>query len=182
MGKNLTVYRKIVRVVHFDEFIKLDSQFTQSAGGGEAIKYPNCISSMGKTLPMNECPGYDTKQSNGEIPVMLELWGMWSTPSLPSLRGPFRTGMVTPDWVLSIGQIELNCVLMLSWIVWIRTVFWAMKLCTNAKLNYLKWNCFLTLKLCTYAKLNYLRQDCFCMVNWSVWNRTVFDVETVYLC
>ena len=28
----------------------------------------------------NECPRYDTKQSDGEVPVMLELWGMQSTP------------------------------------------------------------------------------------------------------
>ena len=26
--------------------------------------------------PHNECPGYCTKQSDGEVPVMLELWGM----------------------------------------------------------------------------------------------------------
>ena len=36
----------------------------------------------------NECPGYDTKQSDGEVPVRLELWGMQSTPSLPLLPGP----------------------------------------------------------------------------------------------
>ena len=35
--------------------------------------------------PLNVCPGYDTKQSDGEVPVMLELWGMRSTPSLPLL-------------------------------------------------------------------------------------------------
>ena len=28
----------------------------------------------GKTLLPNECPRYDTKQSDGEVPVMLELW------------------------------------------------------------------------------------------------------------
>ena len=28
----------------------------------------------GVILPPNECPGYDTKQSDGEVPVMLELW------------------------------------------------------------------------------------------------------------
>ena len=28
----------------------------------------------------------DTEQSNGEAPVMLELWEMQSTPSLPSLQ------------------------------------------------------------------------------------------------
>ena len=34
----------------------------------------------------NECPGYDTK-SDGEVPVMLKLWGMQSTPSLPLFPG-----------------------------------------------------------------------------------------------
>ena len=36
----------------------------------------------------NEYSGYDTKQSDGEVPVMLELWEMRSTPSLLSLHGP----------------------------------------------------------------------------------------------
>ena len=35
----------------------------------------------------NKCSGYDIKQSDGEDPV-LELWGMQSTPSLPSLLDP----------------------------------------------------------------------------------------------
>ena len=26
--------------------------------------------------PPNECPGYDIEQSNGQVPVMLKLWGM----------------------------------------------------------------------------------------------------------
>ena len=38
--------------------------------------------------PPYECPAYDAEQSNGEVPVMLEFWGMWSTPSLPSLPRP----------------------------------------------------------------------------------------------
>ena len=48
---------------------------------------------------------------------------MWSTPSLPSLPGPLWSGVVAPDRVLSMSQIELNCVLMLNWIVWNRTVY-----------------------------------------------------------
>ena len=36
------------------------------------------ICRWGKTT--NECPDYDIKQSNGVVQV-LELWGMWSTPS-----------------------------------------------------------------------------------------------------
>ena len=51
----------------------------------------------------NECPGYDTKQSDSEVPVMLELWGMRSTPSLPILPGPLWPGMVAPDRALSMG-------------------------------------------------------------------------------
>ena len=53
--------------------------------------------------PPNECPRYDTKQSDGEVPAMLELWGMRSTPSLPSLPGPLWPGVVAPDKALSMG-------------------------------------------------------------------------------
>ena len=47
--------------------------------------------------PPNECPECDTKQSDGEVLAMLELWGMRSTPSLPSLSGPLWPGVVVPD-------------------------------------------------------------------------------------
>ena len=39
-------------------------------------------------LPPTSVLIYDTKQSDGEASVMLELWGMRSTLSLPSLPGP----------------------------------------------------------------------------------------------
>ena len=45
---------------------------------------------------------------------MPELWGMWSTPSLPSLPGPLWPGVVAPDRVLSMGHIELKCVFTLD--------------------------------------------------------------------
>ena len=47
---------------------------------------------------------YDTKQSDGDVPVMLELWGMWSTPSLLLIPGPPRPGVVAPDRVQSMSQ------------------------------------------------------------------------------
>ena len=53
----------------------------------KAAEYTNCFSAEGQNSP-NKCPGYDTKQSHGEAPVMLELWGMRSTPLLPSLPCP----------------------------------------------------------------------------------------------
>ena len=55
----------------------------------------------------NGCHGYDTKQSDGEAPVMLELWKIRSTPSLSLLPVPLWPGVLAPDRVLSMGQIEL---------------------------------------------------------------------------
>ena len=52
----------------------------------------------GKTpSPANECPRYDTKQSDREVPVILELWEMRSTTLLPSLPGPLCSGVVASD-------------------------------------------------------------------------------------
>ena len=45
---------------------------------------------------------------------MLELWEMRCILSLPLLPGPLWPGLVAPDRVLYMGQIELNCVLMLN--------------------------------------------------------------------
>ena len=93
----------------------------QSAG---AVEYSNCFSA-------EECSGYDTKQSDGDVPVILELWGMRSTPSLPSLPGPLWPGMVAPYRVLSMGQIELNCAFFDETVL-------TFKLRTYAKLNCFK--------------------------------------------
>ena len=59
------------------------------------VEYTDCFSAEGKTP--NECPGYDTKQSDNEVQVMLELWGMQRTPSLPSFPRPLRPNVVAPD-------------------------------------------------------------------------------------
>ena len=50
---------------------------------------------------------YDTKQSDGEAPEMLELWAMQSTRSLPSHSGRLWPGVVAHKKVLSMGQIEM---------------------------------------------------------------------------
>ena len=86
----------------------------QSAG---AVEYTDCFSEEGMKPHSKEWPGYDTKQFDGEVPVMLELWGMWTTPLLPSLPGPLWPRVVAADRVPSIGQIKINCVLMLNWIL-----------------------------------------------------------------
>ena len=57
----------------------------QSAG---AVEYTDCTFAERLDPPPNECPGYDTKQSDSEAPEVLMFWGMRSTPSLLSLPGP----------------------------------------------------------------------------------------------
>ena len=83
----------------------------QSAG---AVEYTDCTSAKTKDPPRNECLGYDTKQSDCEVPMMLELWEKRCTPSLLLLPDPLCLGVVAPDRALSMGQIELNYVLMLN--------------------------------------------------------------------
>ena len=60
-------------------------------------------------MKRSKSPGYDTKQSDGEAPVMLELRGMQSTPLLLSFPGPLLPDVAASDRALSMGQIELNC-------------------------------------------------------------------------
>ena len=43
------------------------------------------------------------KLSDGEVPVMLKLWGIRSTPLLPLLPGQLWPGVVAPDRALSMG-------------------------------------------------------------------------------
>ena len=90
--------------VPFANTLTINTKYlAQSAG---AVEYTDCTSAEGYDTP-NECPGYDTKQSDGEVPAVLELWGMWSTPSLPSLPGPLWPEMGAPDRALSMGLLEL---------------------------------------------------------------------------
>ena len=119
-------------------------------------------------LPTNKCSGYDMKQSDGEVPVMLELWGMRSAPLLPLLLGPLWPEVVAPDRVLSINQMELNCVLMLNWIVWNRTVltFNCVWTKTILILNWIVWN-----------RTVFWHWNCALMLNWIAWNGTILTFK-----
>ena len=70
----------------------------------------DCFFADGYDYP-NGCPVYDTKKSHGKTPIMRKLWGMRSAPFITI---PLCTGVVAPERVLSMGQIELNSVLMLN--------------------------------------------------------------------
>ena len=83
----------------------------------------------GVRLPPNECPRYDTKQSDGEVPVMLEPGGMQSTLSLPSLPGSLWPIVVAPDkgpiywlnrtklhtWIFVHMKILIFCLSNIAW-------------------------------------------------------------------
>ena len=71
----------------------------QSAG---AVEHTHCVWAEGLYF-RNECPVYDTEQSDGKAPLMLELWEMQSTLPLPSLSGPLWPWVEAPDRVLSMG-------------------------------------------------------------------------------
>ena len=71
-----------------------------------------------------------TQQSDGKVSVTQ---GMQSTPSLPSFLGPLWPGVVAPERVLSMGQKELKCVLMLTELFKIQRFLYA-------KLNCMKVN------------------------------------------
>ena len=65
-----------------------------------AAEYTDFISAEGQDPSHNECQGYDIKQSDGEAPIMVELWGMRITPSLQSLPGSLGPGVVAPERVV----------------------------------------------------------------------------------
>ena len=125
---------------------------------------------------------------------MLELWGMQSTPSLPSLLGLLWPSVVATDRVQSMGQIERNCGFEIL-------LFLRFKLRTYDKLNCLTCNSFvcsnvlfemelfLTFKLCVikiyiYTILIWIRTVCqigikmfwelsyVIILNWIAWNWT----------
>ena len=83
-------------------------------------------------------------------------WDSSNAGALGNAEYPFiaiAPGGVAPARVLSMGQIERNCVLMVNWIVWNRTVF---DIETVLTLNWTVW----------------IRTV---WLNWIAWNRNVFD-------
>ena len=59
--------------------VSISHLLAHSAG---AIEYTDCYPAEVWDPPTHMCPSYDTKQSDGEAPVMLEFWGMWRTSLL----------------------------------------------------------------------------------------------------
>ena len=82
----IAVVGALIRCVLFHPVFDLKSKQIDPVNWGCRIHRLRLC--RGVRPPPNECPGYDMKQSDPEVPVLLELWGMRSTPLLPSLPGP----------------------------------------------------------------------------------------------
>ena len=89
----------------------------------------------------------------------LSFGGMRSTSPLPSLPGPLWLWVVAPDKAVSMGQIEINFLPMLNWIVWNRTVLTS-NLCTYTKLNCLE----IELLICIQIDLALITYNDWCAV------------------
>ena len=104
----------------------ISSIFNHLAG---AVEYTDCFSTKGVRVPHpNESPGYETKQTDGKVPVMLELWGMRITPLISLLPG-----MVVPDKGSIYGLNETK-----PWFLEFTVFFFSFKLRIYAKMNWLK--------------------------------------------
>ena len=86
------------------EYIQLILNHNDMSKSARAVEFTDCISAKGEDST-KEFPRYDTKQSNTEAPLMLKIWGKWSTTLWPSLPSPLYPGVVAHYRVLSMGQI-----------------------------------------------------------------------------
>ena len=113
---------------------------------------------------------------------MLELWGMWSTPSLPLFSGLLWPGVVKPDRVLSVSQIELNCVLMLNWITWNRIIF---DIETVHILNWIVWSRTVLTFYCVWTKTILIPKWIVWIraiwLNWIAWNKYFWQFNYVLM-
>ena len=92
---------------HHRQFSVIPRTHTNPVTWGSRIHRLHLCSGVRPPSPKNECPAYDTKQFDDEVLAMLELWGMRSTPSLPSLPGQLWPGVIAPERVLFICQRKL---------------------------------------------------------------------------
>ena len=148
-GKGRKTYSRRRSTVKSDErwkvfVLSMQTTFAQSAGVVEYTDYtsadppPHPTSVLDMTLN-NLMVRFQWCWSFGEYGVPLHCH---------SSQVHIWPWVVAPDRALSMSQIELNFVLMINWIIWIRTIW----------LNWIHcfWqlNCVLSFKLRAYAKLN----------------------------
>ena len=98
--------KKLHTIIGYQVFLCNTNNLYKNASWAGAIEYTDCITAEEQDS-LNGCRGYGTKQSDVDVPVT-------NNPSLPLLPSPFWPGVLAPDMVLSVDQIEQNCVLTLN--------------------------------------------------------------------
>ena len=80
-----------------------------------AVEYTDYFSEEGEDIP-NECPRFDTKQSDGEVPVILVVlnnlvvWMVSTRPPTSKSSSPFNNPLVTVlNFPITIGIIAISC-------------------------------------------------------------------------
>ena len=107
MNEEFLIYERIVQKETSRVYSKLKQNIVETLSQlTKLISYP-----IGWDCRIHR---HDNKQSDGEVPVILEFWGIRSTPLLPSFPSPLWPGVVASDRNLSTGQMELNCVIMIN--------------------------------------------------------------------
>ena len=77
---NITTWLDLELYYNYFEVHQVSYNATGPVDWGGAVECTDCISAIGKDSSTRSLE-YDTKQSDGEAPVILELWGMQSTHS-----------------------------------------------------------------------------------------------------
>ena len=85
------------------------------------------LPTSGTRSPLNKCPEYDTKQTDGEVPNVVGVLGMIPNGLLPSRLGLYTTRATSQQW----GEISTQRV---SW-VWHETNWW-----WGSKCSWCTWN------------------------------------------
>ena len=109
--KSLTLFSKYIHTK--------ENSFHSIAQSAGAVEYTHC---RGIRPPFNECPGYDTKQSHGEVPVMLKLWGIRKTLFIVIAPRSTLAGRGSTWWGPIYGLNRTNGIHMLNWIVWLNWI------------------------------------------------------------
>ena len=75
--------------------------------GWECRVHKLLLSREVRPLPANDCSIYDAKHADDEVPVMMELWGMRSTPLLP-FKASIHMYHCPIGWECRVHQLLLN--------------------------------------------------------------------------
>ena len=122
----------------YDEYCELPNL---ESPVGWALEYTNCISA--------ESPVYDIKPSDVKA-AGLEIWEMWNTALTLLPPGPLWLGVVAPNRVLSMDQIEQTvCKQMIDVKLWLLEILGTIWLCAKKSLCSFK---YIIYKICLQTK------------------------------